>query len=55
MKLVDVKPITYIDFNAEKNDKYTEFEVDGDVRLSKYKNAFCKRLQSKIGRKKNCD
>ena len=55
MKLVDVKPITYIDFNAEKSDKDTKFEVDDDVRLSKYKNTFCKTLQSKISRKKNCD
>ena len=42
MKPVDVKWITYIDFNKENNNKDPKFNVGGHVRLSKYKNIFAK-------------
>ena len=42
MKPVDVKWITYIDFNKENNKKDPKFNVGGHVRLSKYKNIFAK-------------
>ena len=42
MKAVDVKDITYIDFNKEVNDKHPKFKVDDHVRILKYKNIFAK-------------
>ena len=37
-----VKSSTYIYFGVENNDKYPEFEHDGSVRVTKYKNIFVK-------------
>ena len=42
MKPVDVKWITYIDFNKENNKKDPKFNVGGYVRFSKYRNIFAK-------------
>ena len=43
MKPIDVKDITYIDFEKEVNDKDPKFKVGDYVRISKYKNIFAKR------------
>ena len=43
MKPIDVKVDTYIDFDVEKNDKYSEFKAGDHVWISKYKNIFAKR------------
>ena len=42
MKPVDVKSNAYIDCSKESNDKDPELEIDGTVRISKYKNIFAK-------------
>ena len=42
MKLVDVKPSMYIDFNKENNQKGPKFKVGDNVRISKYKTIFAK-------------
>ena len=42
MKPVDVMSGTFIDFDAENNDKDRKFKVDGHVRISKYKSIFPK-------------
>ena len=42
MKPADVKSITYIDFNVEKNDKDPKYEVGHHIRISKYQNIFAK-------------
>ena len=48
MKLADVKSSTYVEFNAENNDKHHKFEVGNHVKISKYNRVFCKRLSSKL-------
>ena len=42
MKLIDVKPSTYIDFHFESNDKDSKFKVGNHVRMSKFRNIFAK-------------
>ena len=42
MKLIDVKPSIYIDFNKENNKEGSEFTVGDYVRMSKYKTIFAK-------------
>ena len=42
MKHVDVKSVTYIDFNKENNKEDLNFEVGDHVRILKYKNIFGK-------------
>ena len=42
MKLIDVKPSTYIYFNKENNKEGSEFTVGDYVRMSKYKTIFAK-------------
>ena len=42
MKPVDVKSNTYIDSSKEIINKDPKFEIDGIVRISKYKNIFAK-------------
>ena len=42
MKPVDVKDNTYIDFLKKVNDKNPKFKVGDQIRISKYKNIFCK-------------
>ena len=42
MKSVDVKPMTYFDFNKENNKEDRKFEVGGHIRTSKFKNFFAK-------------
>ena len=37
MKPVDVKACTYTDFGIENNDNDPKFEVEDQVRISKYK------------------
>ena len=42
MKTVDVKNDTHINSSKDVNDENPKFQVDGDVRTSKYKNIFPK-------------
>ena len=42
MKLIDIKPSTYIDFQFESNDKDSKFKVGNHVRMSKFRNIFAK-------------
>ena len=42
MKLIDVKPSIYIDFNKENNKEGSEFTVGDYVRMSEYKTIFAK-------------
>ena len=42
IKLIDVKPSIYIDFNKENNKEGSEFTVGDYVRMSKYKTIFAK-------------
>ena len=42
MKPVDVKDMTYVDFEKYVNDKDPNFKVGDYVRISKYKNIFAK-------------
>ena len=44
MKPVDVKLNTYIDSSKEINNKDLTFTIGDIVRISKYRNIFCKRL-----------
>ena len=48
MKPVDVKSSTYINSSKETNDEDPKFKIGVDVRISKYKKHFCKRLCSKL-------
>ena len=43
IKAFDVNLSTYIDFNKENIKEDPKFEIDGDARISKYKNIFAKR------------
>ena len=40
MKLVDVNPSIYIDFNKENNKEGPKFKVSGHVRILRYKSIF---------------
>ena len=42
MKLVDVKPSTYTDFNKENNEEDPEFKFGDHVSILYYKNIFVK-------------
>ena len=42
IKLVDIKPSMYIDFNKENNKEDPKFKVGNHVRILKYKNVFGK-------------
>ena len=55
MKPVDVKDNTYADFKKEVNDKDPKFRVGDHVRISKYKNIFCKRIHTKLVRRNFCN
>ena len=48
MKPAHAKSRTYIESNKENNKEDPNFEVSGPVIISKNKNYFCKRLQSKL-------
>ena len=48
MKPVDLNSSTYIDFNKENNKESPKLKVGDHVRISKYKNSFCKGLCSKL-------
>ena len=48
MKPDDVKSNSYIDVNKDNNDRDPKFKIGDIVRISKYKNSFCKRLHSKF-------
>ena len=50
MKLPDVKPSIYIDFNKEKNKKGPKFKVGDHVKISKYK-FFLQKVMFEIGLK----
>ena len=47
MRPIDVKPNTYIDSGKKINEKDLKFKIGGNVRTSKHKNVFFKRLHSK--------
>ena len=42
MKTINVKPITYVDFNKVDNKEDTKFNVGDHVSVSKYNNNFAK-------------
>ena len=42
MKLKDVKPDSYAEYNIDSNDKSPKFQVGDHVKISKYKNIFSK-------------
>ena len=42
MKPADVKPSNYIEYNANSSDNDPKSQVNGHVRISKYKNIFAK-------------
>ena len=42
MKPIDVKPDSYVEYNADSNEKDPKFKVGDHVRISKYKNIFAK-------------
>ena len=42
MKPVDVKSCTYIDFNQENNEQYSNFNLGGSARIPIYKKIFVK-------------
>ena len=48
MKPVDLKSSTYIDYSKEVNDEDPKFKIGDIVRISKYKNIFCKKLFFKL-------
>ena len=48
MKPVNVKSITYINFDKENDYKDPKFKVGDCVKISEYKKYFCKRLNSKV-------
>ena len=48
IKPVDVKSKTNIDYDKEINDEDPKFRIGNIVKLSKFKNHFCKRLSSKL-------
>ena len=48
MKPVDVKSCTYIDSSNETDKKDSKFKIGDIARISKYKNIFCKRLNSNL-------
>ena len=55
VKLVNVKPSTYIDSSKEINDKDANIKIGDIVRISNYKNIFCRRPSSKLFWRKFCD
>ena len=42
MKPIDVKPISYAEYNVDSNEKNPQFKIGDHVRISKYKNIFIK-------------
>ena len=42
MKLVDIKPDSYAEYNEDSNEKNPKFKFGDRVRISKYKNIFAK-------------
>ena len=48
MKPVDVKLSTHIDFNKENSEKDPKFKIGDHVRISKCKDIFAKKLNSKL-------
>ena len=60
-RTIKVKPVdaksAYIlaGFNKENNQEGPKFKVDDHVRISKYRNIFCKRLYFKLVRRSICD
>ena len=55
MKPADVKSNTYIDSSKEIHDKNPKFKIIDNVRISKYKNVFAKRLPTKLVSRSFCD
>ena len=54
MKSMDVKDNTYADSKKEVDDKDPKFKFGDDVRISKYKNIFCRRIHTKLVGRKFC-
>ena len=42
MKPIDVKPITYVNFEVENNEKDLKFKVGDNLKISKYKKVFAR-------------
>ena len=55
IKSADVKSSTYINSSKEVNNEDIKFKIGDIVRISKYKNIFCKRLYSKSVQRSFCD
>ena len=55
MKPADVKSNIYINFGKEINNKDPKYKDDGNVRISKYKNIFWKKICFKLVRRIFCD
>ena len=54
MKPTDVKSDSFAEYSEESNEKDPRFKVGDHVRISKYKNVFCKALYSKLFRRSFC-
>ena len=48
IKSADVKSSTYLNSSKEVNNEDLKFKIGDIIRISKYKNIFCKRLCSKF-------
>ena len=48
IKLDNVNPSMYIDFNREYNNEGSKLKIGDNVRVSKWKKCFCKRLHCKL-------
>ena len=48
IKLDNVNPSIYIDFNREYNNEGSKLKIGDNVRISKWKKCFCKRLHCKF-------
>ena len=55
IKSADVNSSTYINSRKEVNNEDIKFKIGDIVRISKYKNIFCKRLCSKSVQRSFCD
>ena len=55
IKSADVNSSTYINSRKEVNNEDIKFKIGDIVRISKYKNIFCKRLFSKSVQRSFCD
>ena len=56
MKLIDVKPDSYAEYNVDSNEKDNKFQVGDHIKIAKYKNIFATGiLYSKLVRISFCN